>query len=287
MEILVEKDGEQGISNYSALIAAVNEQLSTYRGLVVLEDNIPAAKGTVAELRKMAKAASDYRISIKKKHDEKIAQTISQLKEITDLYTKAADEIDSQVKGYETAAQEMKRKEIEAFFKETFGKLTSYVSIQTVWNPRWLNKTYDIETVKAEITDAANRATAGTRAIMQMNSPNEAALMRLFFDTLDLSRVMEEKERLDEQYAQLQKEKERLAAAESPMPQIATQLHQETIFDVQSTTAAQNTENASQGNTAQYTICFKVCGTREQIIALREFLMDTGIKYQKIQEEKA
>lgn len=287
MEILVEHDGEQGISNYSALIAAVNEQLATYKGLVVLEKDVPAAKGTVSELRKMAKAASDYRISIKKKHDEKIAQTISQLKEITDLYTKAADSIDSQVKTFEAAAQEEKKSEIETYYKNAFGKLVNYVDIQTIWNPRWLNKTYDIEMIKAEISKAASEAASGTRAIMQMHTPHEAALLRLFFDTLSLARVMEEKERLDAQDAQLKAEKDSLAAAKPSMPQISTETPQETFSDIQGTTTAQSTENASQAKTAQISICFKVYCTREQIIALREFLMDNGIKYHKIQEEKA
>ena len=100
-QIIIENGGTTGIANYSAVVAAVKERLSTYEGLIVPEEAIPQAKQEVANLRRIAKNASDLRISVKREHEAKITETINQLKEITDLYTDAANKIDSQIKEYE------------------------------------------------------------------------------------------------------------------------------------------------------------------------------------------
>ena len=276
MEIIVENGGTQGIANYSALVTSVNEQLSNYRGMVVLEENIPSAKTTVAELRRMAKAASDYRITIKREHEAQIAETISQLKEITDLYNQAADSIDGQIKEYEQKAQAEKKTEIEAFFVETAGDLAPYLSINTIWNPRWLNKTYSLDSIKDEITNAVNNALRGMRSIMKLNSPHEAALLRTFFTTLSLEKTLEQKAQLDEQQEQMQKQKEADAA------RIASQMPQNQFSAVQSTVEPPKTENSVQTDFQRYTLRFEVSATKAQIVSLREFLMANDIKYKKI-----
>ena len=276
MEIIVENGGTQGIANYSALVSSVNEQLSTYRGMIVLEENIPSAKTTVAELRRMAKAASDYRITIKREHEAKISETISQLKEITDLYNQAADSIDGQIKEYEQKAQQDKKTEIEAFFVNTAGKMAPYISINTIWNPRWLNKSYSLDAIKDEIITAINNAISGMRSIMAMKSPHEAALLRTFFTTLSLEKALEQKVQLDEQQEQMQKQMEGNAA------NIPSQMPQESVSAVQGTTELPKMENPVQTDFQRYTLRFEVVATKPQIVSLREFLMANDIKYKKI-----
>ena len=270
-QIIIENGGEQGISNYSAVVSMARERVHNYEGLIIPETAIAEAKTEIADLRRTAKRASDLRIAIKKEHDAKIEKTISQLKEITDIYNRAADSIDSQVKEYEQKAADAKKAEIEAYFNENIGKMKPFLPISTVWNQRWLNKTYDIALIKNEIISAINNAVSGMRAIMEMHSPHEATLLRIFFTTLSLEKVMAEKQKLDEQDINLAK-----ASVE-----IASHSTQETISAPQSTVEPPKAENPVQTDFKLYTLCFKVTGTKPQILKLREFLIANNIQFQK------
>ena len=96
MEIVLSKDALNGIENYDALIAWSKERTEVYAGLVVEETAIAGAKQDTADLRRVAKFASDERIRITREHEQKIKKTIDQLKEVTNIFNTAADNISSQ-----------------------------------------------------------------------------------------------------------------------------------------------------------------------------------------------
>lgn len=272
-QIIIENGGTTGISNYSAVVAAVKERLKTYEGLVVMEDAIPQAKQEVANLRRVAKTASDLRISVKKEHEAKISETISQLKEITDLYTLAANKIDSQVKEFETKADREKEEQIRAYWDGHVGKLKEFIPIDAVWNPKWLNKGYALPKIMEEIDDAVQRATSGMRTILAMKTPHQQTLLRTLFTTLDMQKVMDEKLALDEQEAKME--------AEKSNAQIASNLTHETISSSDAQSMPEAIKTPLESDFKQYTLSFKVTATRNQFLALREFLIANNIKFVK------
>ena len=265
-QIIIENGGTTGIANYSAVVTAVQERLRVYDGMIVTEDAIQTTKQDIADLRKVAKNASDLRISIKKEHEAKIAETISQLKEITDLYNGAANKLDDQVKAFEQKAQEEKEAQIKAYWDSRIGRLEKFLSLQTVWNPKWLNKGYSMIQVQMDIDTAIDRVTTGVRTILAMKSPHEQTLLRTLFSTLDIQKVLDEKIALDEQYEQMQNAKKQA---------------QESVSEPEPTVAPDNTENPVEADFRKYTLTFKVTGTREQILSLREFLIANNIKFVK------
>lgn len=283
-QIIIENGGTTGISNYSAVVAAVKERLSTYEGLVVPEEAIPQAKQEVANLRRIAKNASDLRISVKREHEAKITETINQLKEITDLYTEAANKIDTQIKEYEKKAEEEKEEKIRAYWDSVIGKLAPFLSIKTAWNPKWLNKTYQMAQIQVDIDRAIEIATKGMRSIHEMNSPHEQTLLRTLFSTLDMQRVLDEKSALDDQLSRIEedrirREEERLRQESDA--QIPSQLPSESIYPSEAQSMPEEQKIVSEANEKQYTLCFKVTATRNQILALREFLIANNIKFEK------
>ena len=283
-QIIIENGGEQGIQNYSAVVAMARERVRNYEGLIIPETAIAEAKTEIADLRRTAKKASDLRIAIKKEHDAKIEKTIAQLKEITDIYNNAADAIDSQVKEYAQKLADEKKAEIEAYFESVIGKMKPFLPISVIWNQRWLNKTYDISLIKSEIDSAITNALSGMRAILEMHSAHESTLLRIFFSTLSLEKVMEEKQKLDDQevdLARVRAEREREKSAKQDMPQIANNSTQDAISTVQSTVEPTKVENPVQTDFKLYTLMFRVTATKPQILKLREFLVTNNIQFQK------
>ena len=257
-QIIIENGGTTGIANYSAVIAAVKERLAVYEGMLIPEEAVPQTKQDIAELRRIAKTASDLRISVKKEHEAKIAETINQLKEITDLYNEAANKLDAQVKEFEQKAQQEKEAQIRSYWEERIGKLKEFLSIDVVWNPKWLNKGYSMTNVMLDIDNAIETATKGVRTILGMKTPHQQTLLRTFFTTLDMQKVMEEKLALDEQT-------EKMSAPTESVPDVEP-LKQ---------------DNAVTDDFKVYTLVFKVSGTKSQILALREFLIANNIKFTK------
>lgn len=283
-QIIIENGGEQGIQNYSAVVAMARERVKNYEGLIIPESAIAEAKTEVADLRRTAKKASDLRIAIKKEHDAKIEKTISQLKEITDIYNHAADAIDSQVKEYAQKVADAKKAEIEAYFDSVVGKMKPFLPLTAIWNPKWLNKTYDTSAIMNEINSAISTAVSGMRAILEMHTPHESTLLRIFFSTLSLEKVMEEKQKLDDQeieLARVREEREREKAERQKVAEISNNSTQETFSAPQCTVEPPKEENPVQTDFKVYTLTFRVTATKPQILKLREFLVTNNIQFQK------
>lgn len=253
-QIIIENGGTTGIANYSAVVASVRERLKTYDGLIITEAAIPQTKTEIAELRRIAKTASDLRISVKKEHEAKISETINQLKEITDLYTEAASKLDSQIKEYEDREKEAKTADIKAYWDSVIGRLRDFLPLQTVWNPKWLNKGYQMAQIQVEIDAAVETALKGMRSILSMHTPHEQTLLRVLFTTLDMQKVLDEKQTLDEQAEQMERRKE-----------------QERV----------PVQNPVEEDFKEYTLTFRVTATKRQLVALREFLIANNIKFVK------
>ena len=131
--------------------------------------------------------------------------------------------------------------------------------------------------IQADIDRAIEIATKGMRSIIEMNSPHEQTLLRILFSTLDMQKVLDEKSVLDEQLARIEEDRARRNAD----AQISSQLPSESICPSEAQSMLEEQKIVSEANEKQYTLCFKVTATRNQILALREFLIANSIKFEK------
>lgn len=141
--------------NYQELKKYVGEIVAQYAGTVVTEDTIPAAKADLAKLRKADKAINDRRIELEKKYKEPFDRFKAQVDDIRGDLKKAEDAIDHQLKDFDAKAAEEKTERIKALYFER--DFPAWVPLQTLWNPRWLNKTYQLEDIAAELTEARRK----------------------------------------------------------------------------------------------------------------------------------
>ena len=190
-------DPEQGVVNYEPLKAWVLEQTSVYKGMIVDEAAIPEAKADVAALRKLAKAASDARIKIKKEHEAKIATVLAQLTEFSAIFTDAAGAIDGQIKAFDETRKQEKREACEQAYREEIGDLGELIPFGKLFNPAWLNKSTSMKTVRDDIQTDVYNAQEALKQIRAFGSAYESEIISAYLDRLNVLDALAAKERLE------------------------------------------------------------------------------------------
>lgn len=253
--------------NYTELKREIAEKTAPYKGLIVTEDAIPAAKTDLANLRRLEKAIDDRRKAVKKEYNAPYMEFEAKIKDILSDVQEAIGNIDGQVKGFEANSNEEKLGRIKMFFNISFGNLAKVVPFERINNPKWLNKGYKMPDIEAEISKMANDLRDNVDAVKALKSENEDALLRKLYLTLDMGEVMKEQAALN-------------AIAEARKAKIAQMVEEAKKANP---TPSQEPTEAFTVDTPEpvQVISFKVWVTEAQKAALRNFLVENGIRYGK------
>lgn len=259
--------------NYEELKKEVAERTKPYKGLIVEEDSIPVAKTDLANLRKLEKAIDDRRKAVKKEYNAPYMEFEAKIKDILSDIQEAEANIDSQVKAFEKKVEDEKYEQIHRFFDLAFGDLKNEVRFETVYNPRWLNKGYKMPDIESEIASSANKLREDIEVVKGLKSSHEISLLNTLFYSLDLGEVLKQHNAL---IALEERQKAEQAAAESVVEETVAVAEE----DVEETVAEKEEETVDTPEPLQE-IAFRVWVTEEQKFALKNFLVQNGIRYGK------
>ena len=180
--------GKFEIQNFDEVENAVLQKIKVIKELVITCDkaSIDEAKEKRAELNKFKKAINDERI---RKEKEYMAGLIgsSQIKSISKIIDEGITSLDVKIKEYENNEDQKKVEEIKTIFLEIENPYN--ITIDKVWNPRWLNKSISLKTIKNEIeeimTSVANDVTILTALIEKEDATEKKIVMAKYFATLN------------------------------------------------------------------------------------------------------
>ena len=270
-------DPEQGVANYEPLKAWALEQTAVYKGMIVDEAAIPEAKEDVAALRKLAKAASDARIKIKKEHEAKIGTVLAQLTEFSAIFTDAAGAIDGQIKAFDETRKQEKREACEQVYREEIGDLGELIPFGKLFNPAWLNKSTSLKTVRDDIQTAVYNAREALEKIRAFGSAHESEIIAAYLDRLNVLDALAAKERLEKVDAAMEVRRKAEAEKAAEAAQAAQDRQEpEPVEDLPDFPEEPETGAAQEPET----FTFSVTGaTPEQFEALVAFLEQGGYNY--------
>ena len=272
----------QSIENLAALKAELTPKLDYYNKLVVTADSIKAAKADKAALNKLKTAIEDQRKAIKKQYLEPYTILETQCKEVVALIDAPISAIDKQIKVFEEMDDNNKYKELT----EAFEKLEppEWIKLEDVLNPKWKNKTQKTDTLITELTAAVKELVDGIEKISEMykDEPYLLSITEFFKQHKDFSKTAVYAAQMNTAY---KKEQAAKAAAEAAAqntlqnaPQGAAAVSNESILPQQQTqqeTQPEQPQKLFKGK-------FEVEGTKEQIIALGNYMKANGIKFTTI-----
>lgn len=267
------------VANFEEAVAAVREIARPYQGLIVTADTMKGAAVDRARLRKLRDRLDEQRKAVKAAcmapADAFAAALAPALQEID----AAVENIDRQIKEMEEASRADKMKELEEFFLSVLPpEIADYVTFDRIaaMHPKWKNKGCSMTEAKNDIQlDLAN-IKRGVSALRGYPEQYKAALLDAFSVRFDLGDVVAK-------YARLQEVEAQEAARASKEARKAPGM-KEPIRDTENPAQADETREEPVTDEAK---CydFRVWATREQIAALREFLINNRIRYGKVPKE--
>lgn len=257
--------------NYLELKENLKEKLEVYKNTVYTEETIKEAKGDRAKLNKLSKAINDKKVEIKKEVLKPYEDFENKTKELIAMIGEATENIDTQIKVFEEKQKNEKLQVIVTFFEKSAEELKEMLNFDKIYNPKWLNTTYKITDIEAEIKHIITKSRQDLDVIKNLRTEFEDALIDYYFKTLNLTETMGEKTRLEEQKKKIEainKQKELLNAEKD-------KTSGGTIQSKKNTQEIPFTQELQQ-------LDFRVWVTQEQKFYLREFLVKNNIRYGKV-----
>lgn len=266
--------------NYEEIKNWVIEKSKEYKSIVYTEDTIENAKTDRATLNKVTKAINDEKIRLKKEVLKPFEDFEKKCKELQGIMSEATNSIDSQIKSFEEKEQNKKREQIKEIFNTQIGDFKDLISFETIFNSRWLNKTYSIKNIEEEIKHIVVKTNNDFEVIdgqikdEVINKQVKAYYFKNITEPTVLGNSLQEGLKIVEANKKLEEFKKQ--------QEIKQEIKTEKVkVDTEKIEVIENNEVTEKIETTE-TIDFRVWVTKEQKMKLREFLIQNNIKYGKV-----
>lgn len=250
----------------------VAETLERYTPENYSEDNVDQAKADRAILNKAAKELNDRRIQLERDWNAPLQEFKSIIGDTVKMISDGSAKIDAVVKGVESKAKAEKRAAIEELWDR---KGITLLPLSKLWDDKWLNKTKRLPAIEKEIGENLLKIEAELDTLAAVDTEDGEVLRAYYLDCLDLQRTLAysatlkaNRQRLQEEQARRQAEAEAQATREA--------------YVAPTTEPAPTTYEAPEAvipEVLERTMVVR--GTREQLIALSEFMNAEGIWFKK------
>lgn len=288
MEFLIKTDlssvPERIDFNFEEMKAELNEKLGTYNSLVVTEDSIKDAKADRANLNKLKTAIDDKRKEIKKLCLAPYESFEKQCKEITALIDQPIKSIDGQIAVFDQKLQDEKWEQISEYYKAEVKELVSVVPLEKIVSAKWKNKTESIETICNGIGDTLERIRAELESIENTPEEFKAQVRDVYLKNFSIVEARNEFKRLEERKKQLEEMERRKIEASKQKPEtVPTPAVAPDPVPAETPVAEKKPYEKPQLIEAPvYSAAFRIKGTKEQILALKDFMNNNSISYEVI-----
>ena len=276
--------------NFEDLKKALAERMELYRGLVVTEDGIKAAKQDRADLNKLREAIEAKRKEVKKACMAPYTEFEGRVKELVQLVDAPIAAIDGQLKEYEEKRRADKRTEIAAIYEETVGELKGILPFERLWRDEWYNTAWSMKKIREAIVAAEGKVASDLEVLSTVESEFAEAVRLKYLEALDLNAALAERARLQERAAKLreyEEQRRRAAEAEAASVPEAEQAEAAAKDAGQAEAAAKDAGQAEAApatgaEETVYLLRFECQLTRSQAAELSAFLKARNISYRRI-----
>lgn len=193
--------------NKEELEAAVKAKVDSYKGIVYTEETLKSAKADRAELNNLLKAIEDRRKKVKEIINQPYSDFEKELKSVTALIKRQTEEIGKQIDSFEDKQKEEKKQKIQDAYNSAIGDLKEILPFTKVFDTRYLNKTYKLNTAISEVKAKIEQVKTDLSTIESVCGKYALNAKDVYVRTLDLSKALAEEKRLKELEEKLEAEK--------------------------------------------------------------------------------
>ncbi len=175
------------------------------------EGDAKSAADQKAKLNSLSKKMNDARIAYEKEWMQPFNGFKEIVRESVELIKSCTNQLDAVVKEFENKEKEAKKAEIIEIWKTYDFNL---VSLEKIFNDKWLNKTYKTKQIHDDIANIIDRITGDLQSIEQFGEDTDT-LKELYLTTLDLQATLRRGAELRENRKRLAEEEARKAQIEA------------------------------------------------------------------------
>lgn len=261
------------------------ERLKYYEGLVYTDDQIRTAKEDRANLNRLKKAINDRRIAVKKEYMKPVDEFEDKVLEVVTLIDKPVKLIDKQVKEYE----EKKRQEKEKMIRDAYANrldTPEWLTVDMIWNPKWLNATVSLKAVETEITEWIKKINADLSVIAMLPAFSFEAT-EVYKKTLNMESAIREGDRMAEIQRRKEEDQRRREEAEMRLAEERERQRMQDKADAEEA-AGQGAQEPTEAYVDAYPpetpawVNFSACVTVSQARELKAFFDSRGIPFRAI-----
>lgn len=262
--------------NHEELKTEIAEKMQEYKTLTFTEDSIKEAKADRAKLNKLKSAFDDERKRIKKLCMAPYDTFEKQVKELIALIDEPIQLIDAQIKEVEQLKRDEKRKAIEELFSGIGSQ--SFVTLEAIWDEKWLNATVSMGKIEEQMKSRMYQIADEVYTIHNLPEFSFESL-EVYKNTLDLNKAIQEGKRLSEiQKRKMAYEEEQRRKQEESQKEIPESCEEQQ----REKTEEKDQTSMDQGGEILH-LDFRVWGTRDQLLALRNYMNENHLKFGKVE----
>ena len=281
--------------NFDDLKETLADHLKIYEEVPVSLENKAERKKDLAMLRKVKKAVSDRRSEVKRQWLEPYNVFDTQVRELLGLIDRPVAVIDDQIKELESRERMKKLEEIKTLFGDMAADYTDWLTLEMIFDEKWLNATTSIKKVKEELTGKILEI--GNALIMLNMSVSEVKLEAIERYKSDLNlqsammyinqyeaqraRILEAERKQREREEEQRREREMERARQEARAQVAReqQAKEEAKKEVMDNITQPITDEVVKN--AKVTAMYTISATDEQIVELEMAMDSLGITYER------
>lgn len=281
--------------NFDELKETLADHLKIYEEMPVSLENKAERKKDLAMLRKVKKAVSDRRSEVKRQWLEPYNVFDTQVRELLGLIDRPVAVIDDQIKELESRERMKKLEEIKTLFGDMAADYTDWLTLEMIFDEKWLNATTSIKKVKEELTGKILEI--GNALIMLNMSVSEVKLEAIERYKSDLNlqsammyinqyeaqraRILEAERKQREREEEQRREREMERARQEARAQVAREqkAKEEARKEVMDNITQPITDEVVKN--AKVTAMYTISATDEQIAELEMAMDSLGITYER------
>lgn len=273
-------------TNAAAIKAVVLEKLKDYTAENYI-GKVDEAKRDKAELNAAEKALNAKRLELEREFMRPFLTFKDTINETCKAIKEASGKIDVIVKEVEAQEKEKKRAEIQKIWDAQ--KFTLY-GLERVFIDKWLNKTYKIKDIEAEIAAAIKKTFDDLKVIDALPAEDVPLIKTVYLDTLSIADALSRAQQLKENRERLareDKERQQQAINAQLQEQRQEEKHQERTDQAAERVEALAAEalGIEQEPVEKLeTFALVLTGKRDDLLLVRKYMTTVGVTYIKLQE---
>ena len=284
LELRMETDLQKALPaeigfNFEELKTELAERLEHYNGLIVTEDGIKEAKDDRAKLNKLRTAIDTRRKDIKKEYMKPYTEFEGKIKELTLLIDQPIKAIDAQLNSYEERRKEAKMEKIREAYESTITEaVKDIIPLERIADQKWLNSTTSMKKVEEDLTSWEKRVNADLLALDTVEEEFRAAVREKYISTLDITMALAHRNQLKAAQEAFRAREEERKAREAERSAMEEKKATEAKHEPQKAPEPAMTAPEEK----RYTLRLEFSVTKEQAVALRNFIDHHNIEYYMI-----